>query len=144
MIKKTMLFVVLALVFTLNAKGAAGLQETNPLVETLQGLQADQIDDLRIADLQAMAGVKMTFRQKMAFKIAKAEYQWQKRKGADLNFADHYDHTERHFSIVGFLLGFFLGLIGVLIALLLGGNAFRSSLLGLLCWIIILLIYFLI
>lgn len=53
----------------------------------------------------------------------------------------HFEDASYDFSLGGFLLGFLLGLLGVLIALILfPNNVFRSSLVGLLSLIVVLLL----
>lgn len=73
-------------------------------------------------------------------KITQKTIKRELRKGIKSDLDDSYRDNNRRFSVGGFLLGFFFSLIGCLIAILFGANAFRSSLLGLLCGIIVVLI----
>ena len=90
--------------------------------------------------LETAIGQQLGFREKVVVKITQKAIGKELKKGKKSDLDDSYRDNNRRFSIGGFLLGFFLGLIGCLIAILFGGNAFRSSLLGLLCWIIVVII----
>ncbi|MCB0601041.1 MAG: hypothetical protein KDC28_07435 [Saprospiraceae bacterium] len=100
-----------------------------------------QFADLSIKDLQNMSHRKLRLEDKLAFKLTQRAIKKKIKEGKAYNFDDAPNYR---FNIGGFLLGFFLGIVGVLLALLFGRNAFRSSLIGLLCWVIILLIWFLV
>lgn len=91
-------------------------------------------------DLEEAIGQNLSFREKVVVKITQHTIKKELRKGKKSDLDESYRDNNRRFSVGGFLLGFFLGLIGCLIALLFGGNAFRSSLLGLLCWVLVVVI----
>ena len=80
---------------------------------------------------------KLTLREKLVLKIAQQKVKRNIKKDRPADAEAVYTTTAADFSIGGFLLGFFLGPIGILIALLFGRRAVRSSLIGCLCAIIV-------
>ena len=90
--------------------------------------------------LEEASQKKLSVREKIVAKIAQRSLKKELRKGKDIDLDDYYHRSDRRFSIGGFLLGFFFPIIGSLVAILFGGNAFRSSLLVLLCAAIVVLI----
>ncbi|MCB0656221.1 MAG: hypothetical protein KDC57_08805 [Saprospiraceae bacterium] len=100
-----------------------------------------EYSQMRIKDLQELSGHKLKWQEKVSFKLTQRAIKKKLRRGEAFDFDASSSYR---FNIGGFLLGFFLGVVGVLLSLLFGRNAFRSSLIGLLCWVIILLIVFLV
>ncbi|MCB0705467.1 MAG: hypothetical protein KDC34_09170 [Saprospiraceae bacterium] len=115
---------------------APSLQHEVATSQWLNDLSVDEFLALSPRDIQEKTGKKV----KLADRIALRLTQRQLKKNKSLDFGAAYEDASGNFSIGGFLLGFFFGLIGVLIALLFGRNAVRSSLIGLLCFVIVWLI----
>ena len=82
----------------------------------------------------------MSLRDRLVLRGVQYQVHRKVKKGEDFNLEELYSLEDRDFSFGGFLLGFFLGLIGLLIALLFGRNAVRSALYGMICNAIIILI----
>ncbi len=101
-----------------NEKSAPGLAEKNITNEAENGgtkaLQQralmEKVVKMSVKDYEALSGKKMNFTERLAFKITKKRFQ------KKLEMAD--GSSSSGFNIGGFALGFFLGLIGVLIAYL--------------------------
>ena len=108
-------------------------------LDPAMNLSVSQFAALSVKELQNMSHRKLNLQDKLAFKLTQRAIKKKIKRGEVYNFDDAANYR---FNIGGFLLGFFLGIVGVLLALLFGRNAFRSSLIGLLCWVIILLIWF--
>lgn len=105
--------VVLAVLFSVNMSFAA-FTVTAPVEKTAAEMKAEKekalmemIVKMSVKDYQILTGKKMNFAQRLAFKITK------KRLEKKLEMAGD---SSSGFNIGGFALGFFLGLIGVLIA----------------------------
>ncbi|MEL6671090.1 MAG: hypothetical protein AAFR61_02830 [Bacteroidota bacterium] len=82
-------------------------------------------------------GAKVTLRERIVLRMAQNEVRKKLRKGEEVQLEALYKETASDFSFGGFLLGFFLGIIGVLIALLFGKKAVRSALYGMVTQLII-------
>lgn len=139
-----LLVAFLCMVFT--AQAAVNLKlATNPVedphpITWSEHFTPEGFVEANFNDLEEAIGQDLSFREKVVVKITQKTLKKELRKGKKSDLDESYRDNNRRFSVGGFLLGFFLGLIGCLIALLFGGNAFRSSLLGLLCWAIIVVI----
>lgn len=70
------------------------------------------------AKIQEMTGTKMTFGQKVSLKMAQMEVKKQLKKGKEVNMAEMGKKAEGGINWLWLLIGFVLGLIGVLIAYL--------------------------
>lgn len=110
------------------------------LLENFGVTNADAFVNVSFKEVAEAKQKKLKLKEKVVLKLAQRQVKKQLKKSQKVDVEEIYESAERRFSIGGFLLGFFLGLIGVLIALLFGKNAVRSSLIGLLCWAIIVLI----
>ena len=100
-------------------------------------VDANAFLDLKIKDIKKAVDKKVTLKDRIVFNITKFKVAKELRKNSEFNNADTYYKVARgSFNLGGFLLGFFLPIIGNLIALLFGRNAFRSSLIGTLTAII--------
>ncbi len=96
----------------------------------------------KVKDYELMTGKKMTFKEKIVFYFAKRALAHvsktvdadtlQKKVGMDLS----------DFSLGGFLLGLLFSLLGVLVALLFGGNAVKWAWRGFLVGLLITLLYY--
>ena len=96
----------------------------------------------KVKDYEMMTGKKMHFKEKIVFFFAKrALARASKTVEAD-TLQNQVRMDMNDFSLGGFLLGLIFGLLGVLIALLFGGNAVKWALRGFLVWLILLLFYF--
>ncbi|RYY89149.1 MAG: hypothetical protein EOO15_06985 [Chitinophagaceae bacterium] len=87
-----------------------------PVGSTGKSISLKDLSTIKIADYQKMSGRKMNFIDRMGFK--KAQKQLRKNIAADGTLKGKLAKASEGegFSIGGFALGFFLGLIGVLIA----------------------------
>ena len=136
-----LLLVFLCTIF--SAQAAVNLKmATNPPVPEQQLEWSDHftVESFVKADFKSLEKAsqkKLSVRDKIVIKIAQRKLKNELRKGNTIDLDDYYHRSDRRFSIGGFLLGFFFPIIGSLVAILFGGNAFRSSLLGLLCAIIV-------
>ena len=106
-------------------------------MEALGPITASEFASISPSQYYHRTGEKMKFKNRFVLKLTQKALKKQQKKGEAFNFEDaSYD-----FSIGGFLLGFFLGLLGVVLALLLfPKNVFKSSLVGLLCLVIVLVV----
>ncbi len=96
----------------------------------------------KVKDYELMTGKKMHLKEKIAFFFAKrALARASKTVDADI-LQNKVRMDTDDFNIGGFLLGLVFGLLGVLIALLFGNNAFKWALRGFLVWLVLLLLYF--
>ena len=93
--------------------------------------------DLKASEIKAKTGKKLTIKERILLPIIKAEVYFQSKKNSELDAEYYYHRGARNFNLGGFLLGLFLPIIGNLIAILFGRNAFRSSLKGTLVAIIL-------
>ena len=101
--KKLYSIFILTVFFSLFNQSYAVISTTAPIAgmnaaTTPAAKPAIDIKKMSIAEVETILGHKLTWKQKLAMKLAK------KRGGDDGSFG------------IGFLLGFFLGIIGVLIA----------------------------
>jgi len=92
--------------------------------------------NLNPADITKIKDKKLNFKEKVILKLTQRKIKKKIKKGASFNIKTEYENASGSFNVGGFLLGFFLPVVGSLLALLFGGNAFKSSLLGLLCFVI--------
>lgn len=98
---------------------------------------ADEFINLRAKDIRKATDQKLTFRDRIVLNLTKFKVATEVRKNAELNPAEYYQTANRRFNLGGFLLGLFLPIIGNLLAILFGRNAFRSSLYGTLVFLIL-------
>jgi hypothetical protein len=106
---------------------------------------------LSAKDIYEGTGKKLSFKEKMGLKIAQKELKAQVKKNqidenAIVELDKQMGYGESSFNLGGFLLGFFLGLIGVGLAHIFSDDKDlrRSSWKGLGAWIILLLVLVLI
>lgn len=107
------ILVVIAVLFSVNISFAA-FTLTTPVEVAIAETKAqkerammEMVTKMTVKDYQVLTGKKMNFAERLAFKVTK------KRFAKKLAMAEG---TSEGFNIGGFALGFFLGLIGVLIA----------------------------
>lgn len=107
------ILVVIAVLFSVNISFAAFtvLQPVaNPAVETKAQKERaimEMVTKMSVKDYEVLTGKKMNFIQRLGFKVTKKRFE------KKLAMAEGITSG---FNIGGFALGFFLGLIGVLIA----------------------------
>jgi len=107
------ILVVLAVLFTVNTCfGSFIVTEPakKPAVETKAQREKavmEMVSKMSVKDYEVLTGKKMNFAERFAFKITKKRFEKKLAMAEDLSSG---------FNIGGFALGFFLGLIGVLIA----------------------------
>ncbi len=99
-------------------------------------LDGEDFLNLKAKTIRKATKKKLTLKERIHLKVVKYEMAHQMRKNADFNAEEYYRVAAGGFSLGGFLLGFFLPIIGSLIALLFGWNAFRWSLIGTLTWVV--------
>jgi len=122
----------------------AVIKSVNPQKSFLQEeFGVENIQDflnLNLADIAKTTGKKLSLKDKVVLKLAQRKIKKKIKKGESFDVKTDYENASRNFNVGGFLLGFFIPVLGSLLAILFGGDAFRSSLLGLLCFIIVLII----
>ncbi len=96
-------------------------------------------------EIQKKTATKLSFRDKVFLFTHKGKIQKAKKAGADeAALRSMMEHSSKEFSLVAFLLGFFLSLLGVLLAYIFMKNSkARSSWFGLLTSAIVGLLAFL-
>lgn len=146
---KKFTLLLLLLVFAYPAITNAAVHYPTPTISDIQAnspealisqMDAEAILALKPSDVQAQTGQKMKLADRVALRLTQHQVRRAMKKGESLDMGAYYEDARGNFSIGGFLLGFFFSLIGVLIAILFGGNAFRSALLGALCGLLVVLI----
>lgn len=135
----------LVLIFSLSFTTAYGVVSSFGYSLEKDKLTAEKFVQLSAKEFGTITNQKLGWKQKMVLKYTQHQIKKQLTRGESIGSAEemYYNNSSR-FSLGGFLLGFFLGLIGVLIAILFGRNAVRSALIGLLCLIIVGLLWWLI
>ena len=109
------ILVVIVILFSVNIASAAFIVSKpieNPVVETKAQKERaimEMVTKMSVKDYEVFTGKKMNFVERLGFKITKKRFE------KKLAMAES---TSTGFNIGGFALGFFLGLIGVLIAYL--------------------------
>jgi len=96
--------------------------------------------DLTSAEISQKTGRKLKLKEKIILKLTQRKIKKRIKKGESFDIKADYQAATNSFNMGGFLLGFFIPLLGSLLALLFGWNAFKSSLLGLLCITIVIVI----
>ena len=137
----TFLFLGLALFFSQQVLAVVKVTSptVNPTLEKVNGVEfidsditIEDIVNLKPKEIEKKAGKKLKFKEKLALKLAKGKIKKAMKKGkspeeikAELAAGDF------NFHIGGFILGFLLGVLGVLIAyLLIDRDAGISALIG--------------
>lgn len=107
------ILVVVAVLFTVNISFGSftlPIPAEKPAVETKAQKERavmEMVSKMSVKDYEVLTGKKMNFLERFSFKITKKRFE---KKLAMV------EGTSSGFNIGGFALGFFLGLIGVLIA----------------------------
>jgi len=133
-----------ALIILFPSQSEAVIKSVNPQKSFLQKeFGVDNIQDflnIKIADIAKTTGKKLTLKDKVVFKLTQRKIKKKIRKGTFFNAKSDYENATNSFNVGGFLLGFFIPVVGTLLALLFGVDAFKSSLLGLLCIVLVVII----
>lgn len=137
MFKSFKFLFLVSFLFVCGNAGAVILQtKKSPQVEvtgldfygmTETSIRGEEFLTLTTADIEGKIGKKMSWKQKASFKMMQLEVKRQMKHAPDDVVVNAKNHR---FSLGGFLLGFFFWVIGILIAILFGGNAFRSAIYG--------------
>lgn len=107
------ILVVIAVLFSVNVTSAAFIVSQpveNPVVETKAQKERaimEMVTKMSVKDYEVLTGKKMNFIERLGFKVTKKRFE------KKLAMAESISSG---FNIGGFALGFFLGLIGVLIS----------------------------
>ena len=97
-----------------------------PIGKTGQKISLQDLSTIKVRDLEKITGQKMKLAEKIGFKLSQRELRKSINADGTLNnnrlnkFLSRYEEGGFHFG--GFALGFFLGLIGVLIAYLINDD----------------------
>lgn len=88
-------------------------------------------------EVKKRTGKKLRLKDKIVLRLAQHKVKKALRSGQAVDWQNTAHHGSSNFHLLGFLLGLLLPVVGNIIALFLGRNAFRSSLLGLLISILV-------
>jgi len=109
-------------------------------------LDAKTFLTLTPAKVQEMTGTKMTFGQKVSLKMAQMQVKKQLKKGQEVNMADMGKKAGSGINFLWLLVGFLLGIIGVLIAYLTregsDDNRVKSAWIGAGIWLVLWIILY--
>jgi hypothetical protein len=86
-----------------------------------------QLTTFSVKDYQHMVGKKLSLRDKIVFHYAKRDLLKKTKTTNQVTLAKAVADTGSSFNLGGFLLGFFLSIFGVLIAILFGRNVLHSA-----------------
>jgi hypothetical protein len=124
-----------------------------PVGNTGKTISLLDLSEISVKEFQKITGKKMSFADRMGFKLAQRNLRNSINNDGTVNnkkltkMVTKADGTSG-FHIGGFALGFLLGLIGVLIAYLINDdkkkNRVKWAWLGLLAWVVIVLVFFII
>lgn len=102
----------------------------------------DQVLTMNAKKYKALTGEKMKLKDRVALSMVKADVKIKMAKGDNLSQGIAMGQAMENFSIGGFLLGMFLGLLGVLISFFFKDKRVRrSAWKGLLVWFLILVVF---
>ncbi|MGZ5247387.1 MAG: hypothetical protein ACXWV5_10115 [Flavitalea sp.] len=138
-------FLMVAFLFVLQNVSAfvsPASMTSNPKPSPFTNMTVKEFLTLTPKKYQEMTGTKMKLSQKVSLKIAQSKVKKMAKKNPDMNimpFTQGIDTSD--FSIGGFVLGLLLGVIGVLIAYLIGDQQIiKWSWYGFAIWGIIVLL----
>lgn len=100
-------------------------------------ITAEDFLNLKVKEIKSYTNKKVTLKERIVLGLTKLEVKNHLRNGEEVDAEYYYKRGAGNFNLGGFLLGLFLPIIGNLIAILFGRNAFRSSLKGTLVAIIL-------
>ena len=151
---KKIVTLFVALMFTLSAVNAGMIvvpaanepvkKDAITPADVLSKMDPQAFLSLTPAKIQEMTGKKMTLKQKLGLKLVQRDIKRQLKQGKEVNMGEMAKKAAGGIDILWFLLGLVLGLIGVIIALITkkgkDDNRVKSSLIGWLVWIAIVVI----
>jgi len=131
----------LTIIFCLNTNAFAvkNLQKKDA-TSVFKNMSADDFLQMDANDLKEMTGERVRLKDRYALAMTKRLVKKQLKKGEKTNIGEEFKENRNGFSVVGFLLGFFLSFIGALIAWILFKDGLKSALLGMLCSLIIIIL----
>lgn len=143
---RTLITISLTLLILFPFQSQAVMKSVNPQKTFLQDkFGVDNIQDfldLSPKDISKNTGKKQKLKDKIVLRLVQKRIKKKIKNGESFKISEEYPAAMNKFNVGGFLLGFFLGPLGVLLAILFGGNAFKSSLLGCLCLILVIILAF--
>ena len=138
------LFLMLFLVHHAEAVVTPKLGEDSEFLKDKFGADSlEEFMNMSAKEIGEARGKKLKLREKIVLKLVQRKIKKQLKRGEKVDVEASFSSTNRRFNLGGFLLGLILGPIGVLIAILFGGNAIRSALFGFLIWLIVILVIWL-
>lgn len=98
----------------------------------LENLNSEEIFNMNRKEIEQVIGKRLKWKDRGGLMLAKYKINRAFKKGFDVNQVDQMMGAgDFNFSIVGFLLGFFLSLLGILLAWIFFGNSgLKSSVFG--------------
>ena len=131
----------LALIFSLNTDAfAVKTLQQKSTSSLLNDLSPQDFLELEAKDLKEMTGKRVRLRDRYALAMTKRLVKKQLKKGEKVNISAEYKENASGFSVVGFLLGFFLSILGALLAWIFFQDGLKSALLGMLCSALIIIL----
>ncbi len=99
----------------------------------LEDMTPQDFLQMEAKDLQKMTGKKVRLKDRYALAMTKHLVKKQLKKGEEVNISEEFKENKNGFSVVGFLLGFFLSFLGALLAWIFLKDGLKSALIGMLC-----------
>ena len=103
-------------------------------------ISAQDFLKMEAKDLEEITGKRVRLKDRYALIMTKRLLKKQLKKGEDVNISEEFKENRNGFSVVGFLLGFFLSFLGALLAWIFFKDGLKSALLGMLCSFIIIIL----
>jgi hypothetical protein len=103
-------------------------------------MSAQDFLQMEAKDLEEITGKRVRLKDRYALIMTKRLLKKELKKGNEINISEEFKENKNGFSVVGFLLGFFLSFIGALLAWIFFKDGLKSALLGMLCSFIIILL----
>jgi hypothetical protein len=114
------------------------------LVEYISNLSPNEFLKLNPKQIKKQTGTKLSLTQKIALKIAQKHVRKQIKRGDDIDMRQAGADTKSGVDALWLILGIFLGLIAVIIALVTkkdkDDNRVKSALIGWAIWLVLLLL----
>jgi len=127
-------FFTLSLLFSLSTNAfAVNSSQKGKISSFFNELSAQDFLEIEVKDLKEITGKRVRLRDRYALAMTKRLVKKQLKKGEEVNISEEFKENKNGFSVVGFLLGFFLSFLGALIAWIFFKDGLKSALLGMLC-----------
>lgn len=104
-----------------------------PIGKTGKTISLQQLSSISTKQFEALTGKKLSYANRLMFKAAQRKIKRNINSDGTVNnkklekfYKRYYDGDDRGFNLGGFALGFFLGLIGVLIAYIINNDRNHS------------------